>query len=282
MKRRAAVVTDAVSSAFYFPAWHKYYSRAVGAENLYLVLYGAVLQDFSSYELGGIWRMHTFNNISRTKMLSQICTLLLDEYDYVVRVDTDEFLVPDPRLYAGLAEYLVKTRRSYITASGYNVAAHPDSEKIDFTKAIFKSQRQVCYPYDALNKTCVISSPTVWAPGFHFASVYPDFDHLYLFHLKYADIDMQLAIGEAVADQADELRFQEYHRKARANIEENLNSIFRFPLEKGWTGFERTEYRANFLGRIHHTTNWGGIYHGGPLGPERVLLEIPDEFISAL
>jgi hypothetical protein len=245
-------------------------------------LYGSLVSDFAPYEVGGIWRIHTYNNDSRSRMLSQICSLLLTEYDYVVRVDTDEFLIPDPRHYKGLSDYLSTLRRSYVTAAGYNVVAHPDAEPLDLTKDIFKTQRRHCYPYDALNKTCIIGVPTVWSPGFHFASVYPEFDHLFLFHLKYADVDLQLSIGEAVAARSDESRFQEYHRTGRVAIESHLRSIFTFPLECGWTQFERPKYMARFLGSVRFVANWGGIYHGGPFGPERVLLEVPDEFVSAL
>jgi hypothetical protein len=282
MKRRVAVVTDTVSAAFYFPTWHRYYARHVGAQNLYVVLYGTSVHDFTPYEIGGVWRIHTYNNDSCTKMLSHVCNLLLNEYDYVVRVDTDEFLIPDPRHYDGLSDYLSKLRRSYVTAAGYNVVVRPGAERLDLTKNLFKDQRQHCYPYDALSKTCVTGIPIVWSPGFHFASVYPEFDNLYLFHLKYADIDMQLAIGEAVAALSDESRFQEYHRTGRDSIEKNLRSIFAFPLERGWAQFERPNYTTKFLSKIRFVANWGGIYHGGPFSPERVLLEIPDEFASAL
>jgi len=281
-KRRAAIVTDTVSSQFYFPLWHKYYAEQVGAENIYLLLCGGAIAEFASYQLGGIWRSASYNNQVRATMISRACDMLLTEYEYVVRVDTDEFLVPDPRRYDSLRDYLEKLRLPYVTAFGYNVVASLDAEQLHFSKPIFKDQRGYCYPYDALCKTSVIGVPTIWSPGFHFASVYPKFEDLYLFHMKYADIDMQIAIGEAVAAQSDEALFQQYHRTARSAIESTIRAILSFPQERGWNHFDRPDYRSRFLNTMHFVTRWGGIYHGKPLGPERVLLEVPDEFASML
>jgi hypothetical protein len=279
-KRRVAVITDTVSAGFYFPLWHKYYSSHVGADNIFVVSYGASLNEFENYTLGGLWRIRTFNNKVRCESIASLCSLLLSEYDYVIRVDTDEFIVPDPKLYASLAEYIQQLQRPYVTASGYNVIAQPDQKSLIMNVPVL-SQRRSCYPYDALNKTCVLGVPVRWAPGFHFASVYPEFDGLSLFHLKYADIDMQLAIGAAVAGQSDEALFQDYHRTSRDKLVAMINSIQGFERGAGWDQFDRPKYRAKFLDGVQYITGYGGVYHGSPFGPERILLEIPNEFLNA-
>ncbi len=133
-------------------------------------------------------------------------------------------------------------------------------------------------PYDALNKSAVTGIPIHWTPGFHFASVSPEFNDLYLFHMKLADIDMQVAIGAAVAAQADQAQFQEYHRSSRAKIEANLNSIRTFQTIDGWAGFDRSVYQASFMEGIRYVPEYGGVYHGRPFAVERVLLRIPKEF----
>jgi hypothetical protein len=277
-KGRAAVVTDTVSSGFYFPAWYKYYSGQVGSQNIYVFSYGVPSSAFSGYDLGGVWRSRAYNNSARSKMMSDACSLLLNEYDYVIRVDTDEFLVADPRRWGSLTEYLRDLQRSYVTAAGYNIVSGVDSECLDLSKPILGAQRRQCYAYDALNKTCIVGLPTTWAPGFHFASVYPEFHSLYLFHMKFADIDMQVAIGAAVAGQSDEILFQEYHKKSRNAVEVILRNIMTFERVIGWGEFDRLDYRHRFLDSVKFTATYGGIYHGGPFQPDRVLLEIPDDF----
>jgi hypothetical protein len=188
-KLRVAVLTDAVSSEFYFPCWHRYYASQFGSENLYVVTFGGLTADFRQFGLGGVWETKVYNNDLRVKIIAGLVNVLLEQYDYVIRVDTDEFLVPDPRAFESLADYLRRLERPYVTAMGYDVIPARDDQHLVLDQPILVNQRSLAYPYDALNKTCITNVAMTWAPGFHFCSAFPMFQRLYLFHMKRADLE---------------------------------------------------------------------------------------------
>jgi hypothetical protein len=275
---RAAVVTDAISPDFYFPVWHQYYSSQVGSSNLYVVTYGGMKKLFDKYELGGAWEVKAYSNDSRIKIISTLVDLLLQQYDYVIRVDTDELIVPDPRTFGSLRSYMDALNRPYVTAMSYDVVQGDREKALDLEQKILLTQRMFAYPYDALNKTCVTSLSLNWAPGFHFCSVYPEFNQLYLFHLKRADLDIQLQVGEATAARAPGERNRDYYLTNQQTLSTYNKTVLQFRSGSGWEWFQRDEYQAKFLQGIKYTKNYGGVYHGAAFRPEKVLVEIPEEF----
>jgi hypothetical protein len=278
IKRRAAVITDSVSDAFYFPLWHKYYSAQFGSGNLYVLTYDGMRKSFNNFELGGIWESDQFNNNVRTNLVSRLIDCLLERYEIVVRADTDEFIVADPRKHTSLKQYIDNLKSPYVTAQGYDVLHGNDEGNIDVTQPILINQRKLAYPFNALNKTCVVSMAVHWAPGFHFASVFPRFEDLYLLHFKRADLEMQLAIGEAVAAHGKDDLLRDYHLSPRAAVVASIQSALQFPGVTGWDGFVRQSYQTKFLEEISFTKNYGGVYHGGAFKPDGVLVTIPQEF----
>lgn len=275
---RVAVITDAVSAAFYFPCWHRYYASQFGAENLYVVTFGGLRADFRHFDLGGVWETKIYNNDLRVKIIAGLVNVLLDQYDYVIRVDTDEFLVPDPRVFESLADFMKRLERPYVTAMGYDVIPARDDQALSLDQSILVKQRRLAYPYDALNKTCITNIPLVWAPGFHFCSAFPMFQKLYLFHMKRADVEIQMKIGAETARHAPgERNFENYLTKAETIADYNRAALH-FPAGEGWEWFDRNEYNAKFLKGIRYTKNFGGVYHGLPFQLERALVKIPDEF----
>ncbi len=163
-KLRTAVITDAVSAEFYFPCWHKYYASQFGVENLYVVTYDGLRAEFKGFDLGGVWETKAYNNDLRIKIISGLVNVLLEQYDYVIRVDTDEFIAADPRAFASLADYMGTLERPYVTAMGYDVVPARDDKDLVLDDPILLTQRRLAYPYDALNKTCITGIPLTWAP----------------------------------------------------------------------------------------------------------------------
>jgi len=282
MKKLAAIVTDAVSADFYFPLFHRYYSHLFGAENIFIITGHQFPSAFADFVLGGVFRFGTYNNNDRCSTVSALTSLLLQTYKFVLHVDTDEFLVADPRKFLNLRHFLETDPPAYVTAMGYNVVSQPSDSPLERKRPILANQRPFCCPYDALNKTCITSIPLTWAPGFHFASVWPAFSDVFLFHLKYADIDMQLSIGAMVAAESDQPLFQEYHASSRQKLEAMMASIFSFPTASGWPDFVRTEYNRRFISAVRYVSGFGGVYHGGEFQPETIRLAIPDEFAACL
>lgn len=274
---KIAVISDCVSSEFYFKKWYKYYSDQVDSKNIYIITYDDGLKNFNNFDLGGVWRCPHYNNSTRVQTISQLTQLLLQTYQFVVRVDTDEFLAPDPRVHKSLASFLDALDRPYVTAQGYDVVQGKDEAALNLDAPLL-GQRRFAYPYDALNKTCVVGLPVSWAPGFHFASVFPEFNHLYLFHMKRADIDIQIAIGEAIARQAANEPNQKYYLTPREDVEAYNRSVLNFSRVEGWSEFERTEYMKKFLEGIRYKKDFGGVSHGKAFRMESVLVTIPGEF----
>lgn len=278
--KRVAVVTDAISDQFYFPLWHKYYSTQFGAGNLFVVCFdpeSAISR--SKWPLGGLEVKSGFNNEERAKYISEIVSGLLRRYDFVIRVDVDEFVVPDPRFYSSLRDYMEATSRPYVTAMGYNVLHGLCESAIDIDQPILYNQRKYAYAYDALYKTCIVSSPTAWLPGFHVCNYSPKFGGLFLFHLKLADIDMQVEIGRSVANVADESQFREYHQTARDVLVARNREFFEYHKFSGFPEFVRSTYNNEFLSKINAAN---GMFWTGSFLPDYNLLEIPQEFAGML
>lgn len=279
--KRAAVITDCVSAGFFFPLWHSYYGKAVDDYNLFVCTHRGKRPEFDAYRLGGIWETDTFDNNLRIHTISKLISALLMEYDYVIRVDTDEFIIPDPRYFKSLREYVESLDQPYVTTMGYDIIQGENDEPLDLARPVIGLQRNYAYPFDALNKTAIVRNETRWAPGFHFANVYPSFYRCYLLHMKKADIDIQVEIGKAVAENGPNDNLKSYHLVSRENVLASVSAARNFPLYRGWEHFERQSYNEGFLRNIAFTENFGGIYHGAQFRPEQVLLEIPDEFAGA-
>jgi len=279
MAKRIAVVTDAVSPDFYFPLWYRYYAgQTGGTDNLHVVTFETEVDAFRPFALGSITPLQKYNNELRAKVINQVVNHLLEDYEVVIRVDTDEFLVPDPALFRSLRDYIDALKLAHVTAYGFNLIPDRNDPPLDIASPILYRQRHLAQPSDALCKTCVTTIPLRWAPGFHFCSEMPSFDSLFLFHTKLADVDIQLQIGERVASFADEAKFIEYHRTARETLENRIEAIRRAERARGPNALYRTQYIRNFLDQITYTENFGGIYHGGKYVPESVLVEITPNF----
>jgi len=279
MSKRVAVVTDAVSPEFYFPLWYRYYAGQFGGpSHLHVVTFDAELGSFAPFNLGSVTPISKYNNDLRADVINQVVSRLLNDYDVVVRVDADEFLVPDAKLFKSLAEYIDTLKVSHVTAYGFNLIPDRDEPPLDINSPILCRQRHLVQPADALCKTCITSIPLRWAPGFHFCSEMPCFDSLFLFHAKLADVDIQLQIGERVASFSDEQMFIEYHKTARETFEKRIDSIRQNRRVSGPDALYRTEYFRKFLDQVSYTDSFGGMYHGGSFAQESVLVELPSEF----
>jgi len=98
MSKKFAVVTDAVSPRFMFEKWLVYYSSLFGIENIYILTYKGLAKGFRGWPVGGLIELPVaYNDEVRACFVSGFVSALLAAYTGVVRVDVDEFLVPDQR-----------------------------------------------------------------------------------------------------------------------------------------------------------------------------------------
>ena len=97
---------------FFLRKWVAYYGAELGRENLYVYLDGTdqPLPDWCP-EVNVMARERVPGLVAaadrgRIDFLSSQAADLLDRYDMVIGTDVDEFLVVDPALGTGLAEFL--------------------------------------------------------------------------------------------------------------------------------------------------------------------------------
>lgn len=182
---------------FYLRKWVDYYGTQLGKENLYIFFDGTD-QLIAPFCEGTHAELHekigsqvVAAEKGRLKFLSeQAARLLGSGYDLVIGVDADEFLVVDPKIGKGLAEYL----------SGLKIGTSISGLGLDFGQKIgeegdiredisFISQRHYAQLGTRYTKPSVVAKPCRWGSGFHRIKGH-NFHiakDLYLFHFGYFD-----------------------------------------------------------------------------------------------
>ena len=191
---RVAAVTMVYNDPVYLRIWIDYYSRQLGARNLYVVDHGS--DDGSTAELGDVNVIRLprspQDDPKRAGLISAFCSSLLAYFDCVLHGDADEILAVDPRIAPNLASYCATVSAPVLTAIGLNVlhrlghelSFHPDRRVLEQRSWVFRSS-SMCKP-------ALIRRPVRWAPGFHSADAPVRFGDLYLFHLRWFDLDTAL------------------------------------------------------------------------------------------
>ena len=191
MDRPVAVITDATSPGYVFPHWVRYYGSQFGLGNLYVVTYRGMARRFPKARFGAVVEMDfAYSNVRRATAIADLVATLLRTHGAVIRCDVDEFLVPDPERSPSLADYVQKMPFDHATAMGLDVVELASEAMLDYTSGLL-AQRRFAAKSAAYCKTSIVKAPVRWSVGFHHASVRPRFDHLYLFHMKFADLAMR-------------------------------------------------------------------------------------------
>lgn len=193
--------------------WIGYYGRELGHRNL------VVLDDNTTDgSTDGLpcsvvripptpWRQSWTE--SRRAMVNSMARALLQAYDTVMFLDADEFLVPDPEKYDGLADFVARhPDRNVLAGVGLNVLHDAVHEPpIDHDRPVL-TQRNLVKFVPRLCKPAIKRDPTPWMAGTHGIRapfiVDPD---LLLFHLKYYD--------EAELRRVTQLRHHVYENEGR-------------------------------------------------------------------
>ena len=283
--KKVAVVTDVVDPGFYFSTWHKYYGELFGEQNLFVICYSNSTGELGDYKLGGTTTLPcVYNDTVRAKFISSYCAALLEFYDFVIRVDVDEFLVADPRLYPNLTVYMENLRRPYVTAIGLDIIQSRDEAPLDLASKIIIHQRQYAYPNSSLNKTCIASVPTRWLEGFHFCNFFPKFNDLYLLHLKRADTAQQIAWAMKMSQAAPGDKFiADYYSAESAPIFQYRDDVFARSVFCGWDGIMRNSFRDKFVAAVNPwKMNDGTVIYSGNHFHDDILVVLPQEFKGAL
>ena len=282
---KVAVVTDVVDDKFYFPTWHDYYQRNFGAANIFVCTYTNSTFDRTKFGLAGVIEIPSaYNEQIRAKFISEFCSALLQCYDYIIRVDIDEFLIPDPRIFRSLSEYFDTLKSPYVTAVGLDIIQAESEPTIDMSKSLLLKQRRFAYPNSSLNKTCITSVVTLWTEGFHFCSFFPKFNQIYLLHLKRADIEQQISWSASMSGRAlEDASITDYYSPDREAILRYRKDVFGRQLFQGWSGILRDSFLIKFfLSITPEKTSEGGVIYSGSHFHDDILIEIPEDFSGLL
>lgn len=201
--RTLAAVTMAYNEAEKLPIWLRHYARQVGGENCFIIDHGSCDGCIEQLEAScpGPSRLANIVKLPRVSVDEQIrvdavgrfCSFLLSYFDWVIYTDVDELALADPRQNASLLDYCGKLKGSHVTSIGFDVIHVPSCEgKLDAGQPI-GTQRSFIRFSASMCKQNLISAPTKWSKGFHTSDQNLCFDELYLFHLRFADLDMGLA-----------------------------------------------------------------------------------------
>lgn len=199
-KKRIAAITMARNDEFFLNRWIKYYGGQLGDENLYIYLDGldqktpALAGNANITKLPHREEERQKGDKTRILLLSELAKkLFADGYDIVIGCDCDEFLIVDPDLNIGLAEYLSSRKaKTTISGLGLDVGMDTESESALDMDAPFLAQRKYALLSTRYTKSVVLFRPAIWGSGFH--SVKGHNFHidknLYLLHFGSVDLDM--------------------------------------------------------------------------------------------
>ncbi len=222
---KIAAFTMVYNDKVFLPLWLSYYGRAFGADNTFVLDHGS--NDGSTEYLGAahvlrVPRDRHMDENHRAIFLHRCQAALLRHYDVVVFADADEFLIPDPAVFAGLPDFIARRCERFVNAVGLDVVHVPDAEApIDLSRPILAQRGYVQFT-SAYCKPLISRIPLLWDPGLHNCDYPPAIDSdLKLFHLKRMDKALALArlrITRALAWSKNALakRHSEEHRLADA------------------------------------------------------------------
>ena len=195
-KGQIAVISMVRNDTFFADKWIEYYGTQFGFKNLYLFIDG-LDQDLptKAYKINYFQKPHkpqkrAAGDRNRARMISNFANKLFSDYQVVLAMDIDEFLVLDPIKNTSLKDYLLQDfSTSSRSALGLDVGQHPTLEHpIDHDKT-FLSQREFAQLSSRYTKPVVAFKPLTWGSGFHRVKGknYTIDNHLYLFHFGLVD-----------------------------------------------------------------------------------------------
>lgn len=192
--------------------WYEYYSKHFDLSDIYIVDNGSDPGTYDGIKCNvdsirepdapGERRELFDHRITMPKVNK--CLSLLGKYQYILNVDTDEFVVPDPERWpGGLRQFIEEFDGVYAQCAGYNILDDGQSGAFDPDKKPWLMQRKY-YHLDTFHycKVVLASEDPKWEGGSHDskwnrhhdpatgASIGAGRDDFRLFHLHYVCAQM--------------------------------------------------------------------------------------------
>lgn len=199
LRRDAGAFTIAQDEPVMLPLWLNYYSRHFAPDDLYVLDHdstdGSVAAIADRCRVIPVHRSSSFDHRWLRGTVEAFQAFLLRSYDTVLFTEADEFVITDPRQYAGLADYIARMPGPVARCTGFNVVQQPDEPPIDFDRPIL-AQREYWHASRQYSKRLLSRVPLAWSKGFHdeysARDDSPD-PSLMLVHLHRADYERCLA-----------------------------------------------------------------------------------------
>lgn len=180
--------------------WVEYYGRELGKENLYIFFDGTdqMIPDFCEGCNAHLRQRNPgmvvkSEKIRLTFLSEKAAELMKEGYDIVIGTDADEYLVVDPAINTGLADYLSSLNiRHSVSGLGIDIGQNLNNEGVISGDIPYFEQRRYGYLCSRYTKPSVISSPVMWGSGFHRIKGH-NFHidpNLFLFHTGSIDLKM--------------------------------------------------------------------------------------------
>ena len=191
---RIAALTMAYNEPVWAPIWARHYAAQFGPEHCYLLDHGT---DDGSLDAMPPIRIEflprtPLDETWRAATIARRAEALLQTYDAVLHTDTDELAVADPARFPDLPTLIEATRIPVLTAIGVDVQHCPhDEPALDLASPLGPQRRWLRFAA-AMCKPALIRRPVTWCPGFHSCDAPLEFGHLYLLHMRYADLGLAL------------------------------------------------------------------------------------------
>lgn len=185
------------------PRWLSYYGEQFGYDNLIVIDDGTTDGSTDSLPCPVLrvppepWKQNWMQ--TRTDLVNGISRGLLACYDAVIFSDVDEFLLPDPRRHANLAEFVQsKADQDVVAGAAVNVLHNADVEPaFDPSRGVLAQRRFVKF-VPAMCKPLIKRIGVPWMMGFHgIKAAYGIDPELLMVHLKYFDTEALVAVADA-------------------------------------------------------------------------------------
>lgn len=269
--KRIAAITMARNDEFFLSRWIKYYGDAIGTENLYIYLDGT---DQVIPENAGAAHITKLSHTDMSRaagdkyrigLMSDLAKKLLAEYDIVIGCDCDEFLIVDPDLNIGLAEYLSNKKiNTTLSGLGLDVGQHMTYEEPLDTTQPFLAQRKYAFISTRYTKPVVLNKPVSWGSGFHRVKNHNFHIDKNLYLLHFGAVDMDMLIAKAAKRGEDWVN----HLKRRGNG--TINDVTNRPARnEKWIKISRAMQRFIRAPYAWNKPNMCGI---------KIVVKIPERF----
>jgi hypothetical protein len=233
-----AAMTMAYNEGAMLQRWLRHYGQHLGSQSLLVIDHGS--NDGSTAYLGDASRIRLprddagYDEGIRVEFVNGLQASLLKFYDAVLYVDCDEFLIPDPRKFASLAEYLITMRADCVRPLGLDIVHNRTTEPALDDDGPVLAHRRYCKFMTGTCKPAITKVPVNWNVGFHACDVRADVDpDLFMIHLKYADFQSTMKRAELTRSLkwSDRTFGAGWSRRHRASDEELTRNFFDEPAE---------------------------------------------------